>query len=207
MREVQVLQSIHRPMLFVALIATASACKNPANNATAATVGNALPTAAPTAAPADMEALNFSTPASRVGFVGTKVTGSHEGQFERATGTVSFSPSHPEASRINVDIDMASVSIEPAQLNGHLRSPDFFDVAHFPHSTFVSTEIRPGATAPNTHTITGNLTLHGVTHAVSFPATVTVTPAEVDAVSEFSINRRDFGIVLIRLNIKAPRQH
>ena len=67
--------------------------------------------------------------------------------------------------------------------------------------------------------ITGDLTLHGVTKRISFPATVAVSDAQVQASSEFSINRKDFGInypgmqddlirdlVVIKLSLALPRQ-
>ena len=101
-------------------------------------------------------------------------------------------------------------------LRKHLKSPDFFDVEKFPTATFKSTAIEK---TDDGHTITGDLTLHGVTKRVSFPATVTVTDGQVTANSEFSINRNDFGIVypgmpddlirdlvVIKLSRALPRQ-
>jgi polyisoprenoid-binding protein YceI len=82
---------------------------------------------------------------------------------------------------------------------------------------FVSTAIATAGT-PNAYTITGNLTLHGVTKSISFPATAVLTDKDLKANSEFSINRKDFGIVypgmpddlirddvLIKLTIEAPK--
>jgi polyisoprenoid-binding protein YceI len=67
--------------------------------------------------------------------------------------------------------------------------------------------------------ITGDLTLHGVTKRVSFPATISVSDVRVDANAEFSINRQDYGItypgmpddlirdlVVIKLSLQLPRQ-
>ena len=92
------------------------------------------------------------------------------------------------------------MTIEPARLAAHLLTDDFFDTATFPNATFSSTTVAAGATGnvgdvPATHTITGDLTLHGVTNRISFPAAIEVTDAGVRARSEFTINRRDFGIV------------
>jgi polyisoprenoid-binding protein YceI len=97
-----------------------------------------------------------------------------------------------------------------------LKSPDFFDVARVPTATFRSTEIRAEGEG---HTITGDLTLHGVTKRISFPATLAVTDAQISANAEFSINRQDFGIaypgmpddlirdlVVVKLSLTLPRQ-
>jgi polyisoprenoid-binding protein YceI len=105
------------------------------------------------------------------------------------------------------------------KLTGHLKSGDFFDVEKFPKATFTSTEIKPGGAGGATHTITGNLELHGVKKSISFPAKVTVDASAVKADAEFVINRKDFGLVypgkpddlikdevLIKLHVTAPRK-
>jgi len=76
-----------------------------------------------------------------------------------------------------------------------LKSPDFFDVEKFPKAKFVSTAIKAGGDNGATHTVTGNLELHGVTKAITFPAQIKVDPDAVSVVAEFSINRKDFSIV------------
>jgi polyisoprenoid-binding protein YceI len=79
-------------------------------------------------------------------------------------------------------------------LTRHLKSPDFFDVAKYPRATFESTEIRAGGDKGATHTIVGNLTLHGVTKGVAFPVVVSEQDAAFAATAEFSLNRKDFGV-------------
>jgi polyisoprenoid-binding protein YceI len=78
---------------------------------------------------------------------------------------------------------------------GHLKSPDFFDVAQFPTATFTSTAIKAGAEGGATHTVTGTLDLHGVKKSITFPATIAVGADTVSVKSEFAINRKDFNIV------------
>jgi polyisoprenoid-binding protein YceI len=150
--------------------------------------------------------------------VGAKVTGSHEGGFNTFSGTLHLDASKPEASRIEVDIDMGSVWTDSERLTGHLKSGDFFLVEQHPKARFVSTQIAPGGEGGATHTITGNLTLRGVTRTITFPATVTVAADAVRAKAEFSLPRKQFGIayegqpdnlirdeVLMKLDIVAPR--
>jgi polyisoprenoid-binding protein YceI len=198
-------------------LASAAACKDPNAGVARAATGAATAPAAPAPASAS-EHLTIDAASSTVGFTGAKVTGSHNGSFPAFTGTIDLDPARVERSRIAVDVDTTSVTTDTERLTTHLRSPDFFDVARYPHATFTSTDIATGGANGATHTITGNLALHGVTRAITFPATVTVTPAEVTATAEFVINRREFGIVyagmpdnLIRdevamhLRVRAPR--
>src|SRR5438132_1489059 len=134
--------STHRVSLAsMTFVLALAACRDPANSVAHATTGaaNTAPGPAPAA---HTEHLALSSATSHVQFVASKVTRSHDGQFGQFTGSIDFAPEHVESSRIHLDIDTASVSTDTPQLTGHLRSPDFFDVARFPHATFDSTEIR-----------------------------------------------------------------
>lgn len=139
------------------------------------------------------------TPAnSKVEFIGSKVTGSHTGGFKAFAGTYEPAGDKVEAGKIKAEIDMNSTESDNEKLTAHLKSPDFFDVAKFPKATFETTEIKPGAAEPKakdaTHTVTGNLTLHGVTKSINFPAKISGGADSLNLDSEFSINRKDFGI-------------
>ncbi len=92
---------------------------------------------------------------------------------------------------VSLEIDTASLFTEFDMLTTHLKSPDFFEVRRFPTAKFESTKIENG---PSGTQVTGKLTLHGVTKEISFPAKVEVTDAGVKLVSEFTINRLEFGI-------------
>jgi len=154
---------------------------------------------------------------SKIEFVGSKVNGSHHGSFKQFSGTVEYA-GQPEKSRVNITIDMNSVTTDADGLTKHLQTPDFFDVAKFPQATFTSTEIKPGGEKGASHTVTGNLQLHGVTKSVTFPATIAVAPDGVTVQSTFAINRKDFGInyagaadnlirddVVLTLNVKGEK--
>jgi len=207
-----------RSALFVSLAALSLAgCKDPAEGATKATVGEAAQPAAEAPAAAH-EALPISGETSKIAFVGSKVTGSHDGGFKDFKGTIHLDPAKFEASRIEVEIDMNSVFSDNDNLTGHLKTGDFFLVAEHPTARFVSTEIKPGGADGATHTITGNLTLRGVTKGVTIPAKIQVTPEAVTSTSEFSLPRQQFGVafagqpdnlirddVVIKLDVTAPR--
>ncbi|HEX7757241.1 MAG TPA: YceI family protein [Niabella sp.] len=101
-------------------------------------------------------------------------------------------------------VDTASVT-EPdkkaADLEGHLKSPDFFDVAKYPTAKFEITKVAPYDSTQQksllpgaTNLISGNLTLKDSTLNITFPAQVTITDNEVNARAKFSIDRSAWGI-------------
>jgi polyisoprenoid-binding protein YceI len=157
---------------------------------------------------------------SKIEFTGSKVTGSHEGGFTKFNGSVSLVNDKPEESKVNVDIETASIYANVDQLTAHLKTPDFFDVEKFPKATFSSTKIvRDADGGDNAYTVTGDFEMHGVKKSITFPATIQITPNDVSVKSEFTINRKDFGLVyagkaddlirdgvVIRLDIKAPKK-
>ena len=171
------------------LIALAAGCANPADDAPDAMVKEAAAAPAPVAEEAEVYGLSED---STIGFVGAKVTGSHEGGFKSFSGTVSVAGGTPEGSSVEVTIDTTSLWADNERLQGHLRSADFFDVENFPTATFESTAITAGD--DGSYTLTGNLDLHGITKQISFPATVEVDEQGFSANAEFSINRMDFEI-------------
>lgn len=156
---------------------------------------------------------------SSIDFVGAKVTRDHKGKFHDFDGTIEYAGSTPQ--KISFEIDIASLQTDDAKLDGHLKTPDFFDVEKFPKATFTSTSLTAGAPAGSpagtTHVLTGTLNMHGVDKEVSFPVVTQQTAEGVRATSEFTINRHDWGIsykgmaddlikdnVLIKLNMMFP---
>lgn len=121
-----------------------------------------------------------------------------KGQFEKVKGTVEIDDKDLTKSRVEVTIDLASVNTHEAKRDGHLKSPDFFDVAKYPSATFKSTKVQK---AGKKLKITGDLTLHGVTKPVVLdvegPTPPTKTPfgTTVRAVhAAAKIDRKDFEI-------------
>ena len=169
-----------------------SACADPAADKTRAVTGEATQTASPAAA-AQGHKYVITPQNSKIEFVGSKVTGSHNGSFGDFSGQIDHVGT-PEQGRVNITMKTDSLTTDTPDLTKHLKTADFFDVAKFPEATFVSTSIKPGGDKGASHTVTGNLTLHGVTKAVTFPANINVTPDVASVDSTFSINRKDFGI-------------
>lgn len=166
-------------------------CGNPATNKSQAVTGEAQTAASPRAAAAQTYVITPEN--SKIEFVGSKVTGSHNGSFQKFAGEIHYT-GDVNASHVTITMQTDSLTTDTPDLTKHLKTADFFDVAKYPEAKFESTAIKAGGDKGASHTITGNLTLHGVTKSVTFPATIAVTPDAVTVDSSFSINRKDFGI-------------
>jgi len=205
-------------VILLIMAASTFSCANPADDKPKATVSTAAPESS-TAKPAGTQKLVISPENSKVEFVGSKITKSHSGSFKQFAGTIDLVPNSIPDSRVTIDIETASVVADDDQLATHLKTADFFDVAKFPKATFVSTKIEPNTAGGATHTVTGNLELHGVKKSISFPAKIQVTPENTTVAAEFAINRKDFGIVykgkaddlirdevVMKLDLKVPQK-
>lgn len=85
------------------------------------------------------------------------------------------------------------------KLKGHLLSPDFLDVEQFPEGNFEIISVTEGVDSTvklegATHTITGNLTLKGITKSISFPAKINIADNKVITDAEFNFIRTDWNI-------------
>ncbi len=86
------------------------------------------------------------------------------GKFEKFTVDAQIDEQHPERSQVTVQIDAASVNTKNEQRDGHLKSPDFLEVAKYPHITFKSTRAEIVDAAHGK--LYGNLTIRDVTKPV-----------------------------------------
>jgi polyisoprenoid-binding protein YceI len=132
---------------------------------------------------------------TRIDFVGTKPGGKHDGGFSKLNGSVQLDPSGKQVASINVTIDTDSIWSDQPMLTNHLKSPDFFEVKAYPQATFVSTKIEPAmGKGGETHTIVGDLTLHGIKKQVSIPATIKLENNMLLIKGSLTINRKDFDV-------------
>jgi len=145
------------------------------------------------------ETWNFDVAHSLVGFsVRHLMIAKVHGSFTRFSGQILFDAQNPAASTVEAEIDVASIETRDAQRDGHLKSPDFFDVAKYPHLTFKSTSVERQGEHFAVH---GDLTLHGVTRPVTFGVEYggrAKAPIRGDERVGFSahthLDRKDFGL-------------
>jgi polyisoprenoid-binding protein YceI len=121
-----------------------------------------------------------------------------KGRFAAVEGTVSVPAGDPERAQIQVVIDAASIATGVEQRDDHLRSSDFFDVAHFPTLTFRSRRVE--RTGADTLRLVGDLTIRDLTREVQLD--VEELGAGRDPwggqrsgfAARGKLNRRDFGL-------------
>ena len=120
------------------------------------------------------------------------------GHFEVLSGKLHIEEEHPDNSWVEAEVDAASINTRDAKRDGHLRSPDFFDVEKYPKITFKSTKVTP--TGNNEYRVTGNLTMHGVTKEETFHADYSGQVKDLYGLQRAAftvkgkINRKDFGL-------------
>lgn len=86
------------------------------------------------------------------------------GHFGNIGGSIVLNEADITKSTVNVTIDVTTVDTGVSHRDDDLKGANFFDVAQFPTATFVSTSV---AKSGNGLTVSGNLTLHGVTKPVT----------------------------------------
>jgi len=120
------------------------------------------------------------------------------GEFTSVSGEVSYDPQHPEATRVEVSVDPASINTREEKRDAHLRSADFFDVEKYPKIAFSATRTRRRG---DNLEVTGNLTIRDTTREVTLTVDE-VTPEHTDpwgnrrigASARTKIKRSDFGM-------------
>jgi polyisoprenoid-binding protein YceI len=125
-----------------------------------------------------------------------------EGRFKMFDGTVSSkSDMDFTDANINFTVDASSINTEDEKRDGHLKSPDFFDVAKYPTLTFKSTSMKPTGKGKTSYEVEGELTMHGVTKKVKFlaiGASKTIKDPYGQTKNGFkvtgTISRKDFGL-------------
>ncbi len=175
-------------------------------------------------AKAEMTEVAVNTEESKIGFVGAKVTGDHEGGFKKFDGKMMLDE-EGNLAKVAFNVDTTSIFTDTEKLTGHLKSDDFFHVEKYPKASFESTEITEGSDVKPgegqeafTHTIKGKMDLHGVEKVITFPARVDTSGDMIKASTEFNLNRFDFKIeykgkpddlikkeVLMKIDLKAPK--
>ncbi len=134
---------------------------------------------------------------SQVRWEASKVTGTHWGYVPLKNATLDYSGGKIKGG--SFDMDMVNLTVEDltdakskGNLTGHLKSDDFFSVEKFNTSSFKITEAK--SSNGTDYTITGNLTIKGITQKVSFPAKVSVAGKKVTATGQIKFDRTKFEI-------------
>ncbi|HSN17357.1 MAG TPA: YceI family protein [Gammaproteobacteria bacterium] len=116
------------------------------------------------------------------------------GEFKSYTAELCLGDKDPAQDKLRVDVDLNSVDSGLDEMDAALKNDDFFDTAKYPRGSFVSDSLKQ--VSPGHYSVTGKLTLKGITKTITVPFTWTPSPdgkhARLDA--RTTLQRRDFGI-------------
>jgi polyisoprenoid-binding protein YceI len=145
------------------------------------------------------ETYNFDVPHTEIGFdISHMGLFTVHGNFDKFEGAINYDDKDVTKSSVNVIIDAASIDTRNEMRDHHLRSADFFDVANTPTASFKSTKIE--ADKDGNLSVTGDLTLHGVTKSVVLASKITGQLEDVMGkqrlgfIGKVTIARKDYGI-------------
>lgn len=140
---------------------------------------------------------NIDTKATKVVYVGKKVTGEHTGNVDVKSGALTFQGEEITKGEVVVDMNsLSSTDLTDKEMNakylGHMKSPDFFDTAKYPDSKLV---IKNSKTTPKGLEVTGDLTMIGQTKPVTFLVTdLKKSDSTVTAKANITLNRTNWGL-------------
>lgn len=131
-----------------------------------------------------------------------KVTGEHTGNVKLLSGQIVSNKGRLTGGEF--EVDMTSISVTDitnenfnSKLVNHLKSEDFFSVEKFPKAAFIAkvwaprNDVKKGE--PN-FLVKGDLTIKGITHEVSFPATLEVKEKQISASATIKVDRTLYDI-------------
>jgi polyisoprenoid-binding protein YceI len=121
------------------------------------------------------------------------------GAFTKVSGSAKHDPADPSKDSLEATIDANSVDTRVEMRDNDLRSPRFLDVQKYPTITFHSKQTK--VAGPGKLSITGDLTIHGVTKEVVLDVDGPSAPIKdpwgnqrIGASATTKINRQDFGV-------------
>jgi polyisoprenoid-binding protein YceI len=121
-----------------------------------------------------------------------------KGRFGDVKGSVQYNDADPKQSRVDIEIGVGSIDTRSEQRDGHLRSPDFFDVERFPTMRFTSKRIDGD---PNGQfKLVGDLTIRDTTREVTLDAEFQGRNRDpwggerMGFEAKGKVNRKDYGL-------------
>jgi polyisoprenoid-binding protein YceI len=115
-----------------------------------------------------------------------------EGTFKKFTAQLDFDPAKPAAGSAKLSIDTASYDLGDDSYNQQVRGKEWFDTAHYPDATFVSSAIAPAGS--NQFNVSGTLTIKGKSENVTVPVKLTQQGPTQSFDGALPIKRSQFDI-------------
>ncbi len=142
------------------------------------------------ASPAQSQQLDLAR--SEIAFTTQQMGVPVEGRFRQFGAQVAFDPKQPQAARVTLTIDLASVAFGARETEVEAARPEWFDVKQFPQARFESSAVK--STGPGRLEVQGQLTLKGTRAAVSVPVTLAQAGPLTTATGNFVLKRLDFRL-------------
>lgn len=134
---------------------------------------------------------------SKIEWLGKKVTGEHFGDIRLNEGSIEVNGNKIAGGSFVADmnsitcLDLTDKTYN-AKLVNHLKSDDFFGVEKFPVSELEITSVTPKGGSD--YEMKGNLTIKGITHEITFPATVNLNGASFTAEADITVDRSKYNV-------------
>ena len=146
--------------------------------------------------------VSINSSKSEVRWEGNKIVGGHWGTIKIKDGFLTMNGNKVSGGEFTIDMQSILVldlkeNEGKSKLEGHLKSDDFFSTDKFPTSVLKITKVNdiPNARRGQANVnITGDLTIRGITHSVTFPATVNYNNNKLSAEANFTIDRTKWDI-------------
>lgn len=125
------------------------------------------------------------------------------GAASGVSGTVTFDPQNPGATKGKIVVDAKSLTVPNKMMNEHLHSPMWIDVQKYPEITFEVKELKNVRTQGDTTTAdaTGTFTLHGVNKDITVPVKLTYLPGKLGA----RVPNLKGDLLVVRTNFEVKR--
>jgi polyisoprenoid-binding protein YceI len=119
---------------------------------------------------------------------GAPVTGS----FGKFSGSINFDPAQLNDSKVDIVIDMNSISTSYSDLTDTLKTAEWFNVKVFPQASFNACKFTK--TGDNQYQADGTLTIRDKSQPVKLTFTLTITGEKAEAVGNTTLTRTAFGV-------------
>lgn len=110
-----------------------------------------------------------------------------KGEFKGLKGVIKWDPANVSNSSFNVSVDVSTINTGIDMRDNDLKKETYFNLAKYPTINFISTTV-------SAESVTGNLTIKGVTKQVTIPYTVSQDGNGYVFEGSFSLARKDFGV-------------
>lgn len=144
--------------------------------------------------------LTVDTDNSIINWEGSKLTGkTHDGTLMLSGGSITFANGALTGGEFTIDMtSMDNTDLKGtdghAKLLGHLKSDDFFSVETYPTATFKITGVEPAEADNANYSVSGDLTIKGITKNITFPVAVDYAGDGAKVMANFAFDRSEFDV-------------